>query len=67
MRRLVVFENVSLDGYFTDSKGDMSWAKQDNDEEFNDFTLRERSSIREPAWALSHLHPSEGCAPTGVR
>src|SRR5438876_10262863 len=30
MRKLVVFNNVSLDGYFTDTKGDMSWAhKQD--------------------------------------
>jgi dihydrofolate reductase len=38
MRRLVVFQNLSLDGYFVDRKGDMSWAKQDNDEEFNAFT-----------------------------
>jgi dihydrofolate reductase len=30
MRRLVAFENVSLDGYFVDANGDMSWAhKQD--------------------------------------
>ena len=27
MRKLVVFNNVSLDGYFVDRKGDMSWAK----------------------------------------
>ena len=27
MRRLVVFNNVSLDGYFVDMNGDMSWAK----------------------------------------
>jgi dihydrofolate reductase len=26
MPRLAVFNNVSLDGYFTDAKGDMSWA-----------------------------------------
>jgi dihydrofolate reductase len=38
MLRLVVFQNLSLDGYFVDGKGDMSWAKQDNDEEFNAFT-----------------------------
>jgi dihydrofolate reductase len=37
MRRLVVFQNLSLDGYFVDRKGDMSWAKQDNDEEFSAF------------------------------
>jgi len=27
LRRLVVFNNVSLDGYFVDMNGDMSWAK----------------------------------------
>ena len=26
MRKLTVFNNVSLDGYFTDAQGDMSWA-----------------------------------------
>jgi len=26
MRRLVVFNSVTLDGYFVDMKGDMSWA-----------------------------------------
>jgi dihydrofolate reductase len=30
MRRLIVFNNITLDGYFTDAHGDMSWAhKQD--------------------------------------
>ena len=30
MRRVLVFNNVSLDGYIADEKGDMSWAhKQD--------------------------------------
>ncbi len=38
MRRLVVFQQMSLDGYFTDSQGDMMWAKQDSDEEFNAFS-----------------------------
>ncbi len=36
MRRLSVFNSVSLDGYFTDSSNDMSWAHK-NDPEFNDF------------------------------
>jgi hypothetical protein len=26
MRRLIAFEQVSLDGFFVDGKGDMSWA-----------------------------------------
>jgi dihydrofolate reductase len=36
MRRLVVFNQVSLDGYFTDANGDMSWAHR-NDPEWNAF------------------------------
>ncbi|HXF49662.1 MAG TPA: dihydrofolate reductase family protein [Verrucomicrobiae bacterium] len=37
MRKLAVFNNVSLDGYFTDQNNDMSWAHRD-DPEFNTFT-----------------------------
>ena len=36
MRRLVVFNSVTLDGYFTDANGDMSWAHK-NDPEWNAF------------------------------
>ena len=36
MRKLIVFNSVSLDGYFTDRKGDMSWAHK-QDKEWNDF------------------------------
>jgi dihydrofolate reductase len=36
MRKLVVFNMVSLDGFFVDSKGDMSWAHK-NDAEWNGF------------------------------
>ena len=31
MRRLGVFNQISLDGYFTDAQGDMSWAHREND------------------------------------
>ena len=37
MSKLMVFNSVSVDGYFTDAKGDMSWAHQ-NDPEWRDFT-----------------------------
>lgn len=38
MRKLAVFNSVSLDGYFTDSKGDMSWAHRGApDPEWNAF------------------------------
>ena len=36
MRRLSAFEQVSLDGFFTDAKGDMSWAHK-QDPEWNEF------------------------------
>jgi len=36
MRRLTVFNSVSLDGYFVDAAGDMSWA-HNRDAEFNAF------------------------------
>jgi dihydrofolate reductase len=38
MRKLIVFNHVSLDGYFVDVNGGMSWAKSDhNDAEWNAF------------------------------
>jgi len=36
MRRIIVFNMVTLDGFFVDSKGDMSWARK-NDAEWNAF------------------------------
>ena len=36
MRKLIVFNQVSLDGYFVDAKGDMSWAHK-QDAEWNEF------------------------------
>lgn len=39
MPKLAVFENVSLDGYFVDAHGDMSWAHAvEQDDEFDAFT-----------------------------
>ena len=42
MRKLAVFNNISLDGYFTDAKGDMSWAHQ-TDPEWNQFSSENAS------------------------
>ena len=36
MAKLIVFNNVTLDGYFTDNNGDMSWAHK-QDAEWNEF------------------------------
>jgi len=44
MRKLVVFNHVSLDGYFVDGNGDMSWAKADHqDAEWNAFVTENAS------------------------
>jgi dihydrofolate reductase len=38
MRRVMVFNQISLDGYFTDDKGDMSWAHEGSDDpEWKEF------------------------------
>ena len=45
MRKLVVFNHVTLDGYFVDQKGDMSWAKADHqDAEWNAFVTENASA-----------------------
>jgi hypothetical protein len=44
MRKLIVFNHVSLDGYFVDGAGDMSWAKADHqDAEWDAFVRNRRS------------------------
>jgi dihydrofolate reductase len=38
MRKLIAFNHVSLDGYFTDATGDFTWARgNQDDQEFNTF------------------------------
>ena len=45
MRRLLVFNNVTLDGYFAGPNGDFSWAHSaDEDVEFNEFVAGNASS-----------------------
>ena len=36
MRRVVAFSNISIDGFFSDTNGDLTWA-QTNDAEFDSF------------------------------
>jgi len=43
MRKLLVFNSVTVDGYFTDVKGGMSWAHQ-QDPEWNEFTKENAKS-----------------------
>jgi dihydrofolate reductase len=42
MRKLIVFNNVSLDGYLSDENGDMSWAHK-QDAEWNAFAAENAS------------------------
>lgn len=42
MRRLIAFEQVSLDGFFVDANGDMSWAHR-QDPEWDEFTASNAS------------------------
>lgn len=45
MRKLVVFNHVSLDGYFVDAAGSMRWAKGGNlDPEWNTFVAQNAGS-----------------------
>ncbi len=37
MRKLLVFNSVTVDGYFTDANGDMSWAHRKSDPEWDEF------------------------------
>lgn len=43
MQTLKVFNNVSLDGYFVDERGDMSWAHRQADDEWNAFSAENAS------------------------
>jgi dihydrofolate reductase len=44
MRKLRVFESISIDGYFTDAHGDMSWAHRNDDAEFAKWVSGNASS-----------------------
>src|SRR5689334_7874058 len=44
MRKLVAFNNVTLDGYFAGRNGDFSWAKGSMDPEFHAFVAENAKS-----------------------
>ena len=44
MRKLIVFNSVTADGYFTDKNNDMSWAHRQGDPEWNDFVAENAKS-----------------------
>jgi dihydrofolate reductase len=44
VRKLLVFNSVTVDGYFTDENNDMSWAHRQNDPEWSEFTAENAKS-----------------------
>ena len=54
MPTLSVFNSLSLDGYFTDSRNDMSWAHAGSDDlEFAQYTARNASGERSLKFSIS--------------
>ena len=54
MRKITVFDNLSLDGYFTDAQSDMSWAHK-HDEEWTAFSSSNASGEAELLFGSRHL------------
>ena len=44
MRKLSVFNHVTLDGYFSGANGDMTWAHSNVDAEWNQFVEENAAS-----------------------
>ena len=59
MRKLSVFDSVSLDGFFTDAADDMSWAHR-QDEEWNAFTAGNAGRRGRAAVRPGHLRDDAG-------
>jgi dihydrofolate reductase len=64
MRKLRVFESISIDGYFTDSAGDMSWAHSDEESEFAKWVGRNSSSGSELLFGRQTYQLMEAFWPT---
>lgn len=65
MRTLRVFESISIDGYFTDATGDMSWAHAGReDAEFGDWVGKNASSGGELLFGRKTYQMMESFWPT---
>lgn len=54
MRKLTVFNSISLDGYFTDQSGDMSWAHK-QDPEWQEFSARNSTGSGEVTFLFGRV------------
>jgi dihydrofolate reductase len=67
MRKLRVFESISVDGYFTDANGDMSWAHAGReDAEFADWVSGNASSGGELLFGRKTYQMMEAFWPTPI-
>jgi dihydrofolate reductase len=67
MRKLRVFESISIDGYFTDASGDMSWAHAGReDAEFADWVGGNANSGGELLFGRKTYQMMESFWPTPV-
>ena len=67
MRKLRVFESISIDGYFTDAKGDMSWAHAvKQDAEFADWVGANAGSGGELLFGRKTYQMMEAFWPTPI-
>jgi dihydrofolate reductase len=67
MRELRVFESISVDGYFTDASGDMSWAHAGReDAEFADWVSGNASSGGELLFGRKTYQHMEAFWPTPI-
>ncbi|HLY15675.1 MAG TPA: dihydrofolate reductase family protein [Bryobacteraceae bacterium] len=67
MRKLIVFNNVSLDGYFVDPSGDMSWAHMNSqDKEWSEFVAGNASGDGELLFGRVTYDLMAGYWPTPV-
>lgn len=65
MRRLIVFNNISLDGYFVDAGGDMRWAHSGGkDPEFEAFAAGNASGDSELVFGRKTYEVMAGYWPT---
>jgi dihydrofolate reductase len=44
MRKIVVFNNVTVDGFFSGPNGEIDWFKVDKDDEFEEFSRKQSKS-----------------------
>ena len=59
MRRLIIFNQLSLDGFFADANGDMSWAHK-HDAEWNAFAGENAQQAGKIVDALSVIQACGG-------